>query len=191
MVKIPYFFILFHITCIHFLLSREHSRHSLGWYGGCLRNHDVPVFHHVQQPGSGLFCPVFKIVQPGLHSYCLPSTVPCRVILARELWREMWQYQARVHSLPVGRSGSCLPTWLVWQTHSSCALCKRCAGVFCSTYARMPAFFSPDQPWGSNFHIRVTVWRPLGTWTFQLYWKADRVALPDDVEPHHDWCSQA
>ena len=61
--------------------------------------------------------------------------------------------------------------WLVgWRTHSSCALCMRCAGVFCSMCARIPIFFSPDRLWGSNFRIHITGWRPLGTWTLLESW---------------------
>ena len=70
--------------------SCEHRRHSLGLHGGCLRNHDAPalsVIHHALQPGSGLFRPVFNIVQ--LHCsasvlFCLPSTVSCNMILAMD-----------------------------------------------------------------------------------------------------------
>ena len=83
-------------------------------------------------------------------------------------WREMWPYQASFRRLTVAMSGSCWRrSWslVVWRPHSSCALCRRWTGVFCSTCARMSGFFSPDRLWGSNLSIRITGWRPLGTWT--------------------------
>ena len=61
----------------------------------------------------------------GLPLRCLPSTVPCRMILARESWWEIkpvsvtWPWQGVVPA--------CQHSWwpIVWRTHSSCALCMR------------------------------------------------------------------
>ena len=150
--------------------------HSLWWQGGCLRTHDAPalsVLHHAQQSGSGLFRPVFNIVQPGLPSVCLcvvfpllclaewsHQTVPTGDVAIQSQFPSLNRGKARF--LAANEVGDLLsdeltrPVLCVWDAQKSSV----------APVARMPAFLSPDRLWGSNFRIRTTGWRPLRTRTF-------------------------
>jgi len=129
----------------------------------------VSVFHYAHKWAVGCFVQSLILSnQDSIWSASVlsTSTVPCRMILAQESWcgytkpvSVAWPWQGVVPA--------CQRSWwlVVWQTHSSCALCIECTADFCSMYARIPGFFSPDWLCGSYFCIHITGWRLLGTWT--------------------------
>jgi len=117
--------------------TRRISANSLGvtWW--------MPsVYHQAQQPDSGPSRPVINVVQPGLH---LSASALCTFYCA--LQSDLGQ--------GVLTGAYCLTISFVPCSVYEMRRSSMCAG--------MPGFFSPGRLWGSNFRIRVTGRRPLGT----------------------------
>lgn len=108
---------------IFYFISCNHHHHSLDrCCGGARMEVSIKTLHCFLSLAAGSravgLWPVYSLVL-SYQDLCwetlqwVPSAMPWRIVLPRELWQVTWVYQASLQCLIMLRSGSCLPAWLV------------------------------------------------------------------------------